>query len=67
MCLPLLVSLSGLVARFCYLLLTFCGMGESGSLFFAFRFLPRLGLAWAKTLSSSIRPLFLFIAGLWAD
>ena len=42
-------------------------MGEFGSSFFAFRFLPRLGLAWAQAISSSIRPLFPFITGLWAD
>ena len=54
MCLPLPVSLSGLAVRFYRLFLTFFGVGESGSLFFAFHFLLRLGLACAKALSSSI-------------
>ena len=67
MCLPLPMSLSSLVARFYRLFLSFCSMGEFGSLFFAFRFLPGLGLAWARAISSSIRPLFLFIASLWVD
>ena len=58
MCLPLPVSFFGLVVHFCCLFLTFCNVGESGSLFFAFRFLPGLGLAWARALSSSIRPCF---------
>ena len=67
MCLPLPVSLSGLAMCFCCLFLTFCGVGESGSLSFTFRFLPGLGLAWTRALSSSIWPLFLFIIGLWAN
>ena len=64
---PLPMGLSGLTAHFYWLFLTLCGMGESRSSFFAFHFLSGLGLAWARALSSSIRPLFLFIAGLWPD
>ena len=66
-CLPLLMSLSSLAMCFCCLFLTFCSVGEFGSLSFAFHFLPGLGLAWARALSSLIWPLFLFIAGLWAN
>ena len=64
--LPLSVSLSGLAVHFFCLFLTFCGMGESRSSFFAFRFLLGLHLAWARSLSSSIRPLFplLLVCGL---
>ena len=65
--LPLPVSLSGIVAHICCSFLTFCSVGEFGSLFFAFRFLHRFGLTWVRAISFSIRPLFLFIAGLWAD
>ena len=65
--LPLPVGLSGLATCFYCLFLTLCGVGKSGSSFFAFRFLSGLGLAWTRALSSSIRPLFPFIAGLWAD
>ena len=52
--LPLLMNLFGLATHFYCLFLTFYGEGESGSLFFTFRFLPGLGLALAKALSSSI-------------
>ena len=62
--LPLPADLSGLAMHFCYLILTFCGVGDSGSSFFAFRFLLGLCLAWAQALSSSIQPLFPFIVGL---
>ena len=65
--LPLPVGLSGFTTRFYYVFLTLCGVGESGSPFFVSCFLSMLGLAWARALSSLIRPLFPFIVGLWAD
>ena len=65
--LPLPVGFFGLIARFCCLFLTLCGLNESRSSFFASRFFSGLGLAWAWALSSSIRPQFPFTAGLWVD
>ena len=56
--LPLPVSLSGIVAHICCSFLTFCSVGEFGSLFFAFRFLHRFGLTWVRAISFSIRPCF---------
>ena len=60
---PMCVSLRVSVAYF----LTLCGVDESGSSFFTSNFFSGLGLTWSCALSFSIRPLFSFTVGLWAD